>query len=154
MAHGGYIAHGSYLGAGGRPARGGYRIVGSESAGIDNISSVPRGGHDARITLALGPRTGSAATAMRLDHMNRIHPRPGHPPGPNHPNHHPKHVTLSYSYTQDVEHGPRFFRFFCEDFVMLPPHGEPTFGCPQPLKESVGRKIAVALPTDPSRLHP
>jgi hypothetical protein len=50
-AHGGYVAHGAY------GARGGYGIVGRDSAGL---------GHSALGTLAVGPRTGSAAKATRM----------------------------------------------------------------------------------------
>lgn len=153
LAHGGYISHGSSLGYGAARARGGYGIVGAESAGIASVSSMPRGGHDARITLALGPRTGSAASAMRLGHMDRINPRPGHPPGPNRPGHHPKQPTSSSPYTEEAEREQyRPYRLFCPDIFLPPPPYQPPAGCLGPVKEQVGRKTAVATPIDPSRV--
>lgn len=146
MAHGGYVAHGSYMGGGGRPfARGGYRIIGSQSAGVAHVSAMPQGSRSARITLALGPRTGSAAKAMRLDrtvHTDRMLPRPGHPPGPRHPRHHTKYAPPTASYLPDYPHG---IPFFCETRMVQPPRSEPSAGCLTPMKEHGGRKVAAAF---------
>lgn len=145
LAHGGYVAHGSHLGGGSRPfARGGYRIIGSQSAGVAHVSAMPQSGHSARITLALGPRTGSAATAMPLDrvvHANHMHPRPGHPPGPRHSRHHPKYAPTS-SYPEPYSSG---IPFYCDNRMLQPPRSEPSSGCLTPAKEQAGRKVASGL---------
>lgn len=146
MAHGGYVAHGSYLGGGSHSfARGGYRIIGSESAGVAHVSAVPQSSHSARITLALGPPTGSAATAMRLDravHADRMHPRPGHPPGPRHPRYLARYASFS-SYMAQYPRGG--IPFYCDNRMQQPPRSEPSSGCLTPVKEPAGRKLASAL---------
>lgn len=147
MVHGGYVAHGSYMGGVHPFARGGYRIVGSEPASLSHVttSTISGGLHSARITLALGPRMGSAATAMRLDHAgrtNRMLPRPGHPPGPKPPRYHAKYVPAS---TTQMERSPVEIPFFCEQMEMTPPRGEDHSGCLTPTKEHAGRKVAPGL---------
>lgn len=145
MERGGYVAHGSEMAGGSSPpARGGYRIIGSQSAGVAHVSAMPQGGHSARITLALGPRTGSAAKAMRLDrtvHTDRMQPRPGHPPGPRHPRDHTKHAPPTASHLPDYPQGTPFF---CETRMVQPPRSEPSTGCLTPMKEHSGRKVASA----------
>lgn len=115
MAHGGFVSHGSS----------GYRIVGSESAGIARVDAAPHGGHGGRISLAFGPRIGSAATAARLDragHQERVSllgTRPGH-----HPWHHPGQpkrphvhvVNQGYAYYGNYVRTPPDF---CDDRVVL-----------------------------------
>ncbi|MGB6487938.1 MAG: hypothetical protein WBE91_13745 [Steroidobacteraceae bacterium] len=84
MPHGGYVAHGSYMGQHGYIAHGDYRIVGSESAGLARDDAALRGGHGGQITLSLGPRTGSAAKALRVDRVGTV----GRMHGPwKHPHH-------------------------------------------------------------------
>lgn len=143
MAHGGYVARGSSMAGGSSPpARGGYRIIGSQSAGVVHVSAMPRGGQSARITLALGPRTGSAANAMRLDrtvHTDRMQPRPGHPPGPRHPRSHAKYApAIASNMSQEIP-------FYCETRMVQPPRSEPSAGCLTPAKEHDGRKVAAAF---------
>ena len=144
MAHGGYVAHGSYLGGGGLPfAHGGYRIIGSQSAGVAHVGATSQSGHGARMTLAIGPRTGSAATAIRLNHTvhtDRMNPRPGHPPGPRHPRPHAKYA--SNLYPPENQHG---ILFPCNFRTVQPPRGEPSVGCLTPAKEHAGRKVAAAF---------
>jgi len=83
MASGGYVSHGSR----------GYHVVGYQSAGLVHVSAIPRSGQASRISLALGPRMGSAASAARMEparvthpgiarmaRIDRMHPHPGHPP--------------------------------------------------------------------------
>jgi hypothetical protein len=85
MAHGGYVSHGTR----------GYHFVGSQSAGLRGFRAAPQVGHASRISLAVGPRMGSAATAVRVDHQSRtdhIGAHPGHSGRPGHPHRHPKHL--------------------------------------------------------------
>ena len=80
---GGYVAHGSYRGHSGYIAHGDYRVVGPDAAGLAHVDAALRGGHGGQIILALGPRTGSAAKALRvgrLDNTGRMRPPPGHHP--------------------------------------------------------------------------
>lgn len=133
MARGGYVSHGSH----------GYHVVGFESAGLAHVSAIPRAGQASRITLALGPRMGSAATAARMDgvarvahtgiarmaRVDRMHPRPGHPPR------HPKrpHVRPEHSYATPAYSLNRTLPMFCgfwpptteldQKLVAFPPYG-------------------------------
>ena len=81
-ASGGYVAHGNYLGHSGYIARGDYRVVGSDAAGLAHVDAALRGGHGGHIILALGPRTGSAAKALRLDRLATGRPPAGASPAP------------------------------------------------------------------------
>lgn len=108
-ARGGYISHGNH----------GYRIIGSESSGLAHVGAgaragaVSRVGYTPRITLALGPRMGSAATAMRVDRLTRAnhnHPHPIHSPHrPKHPQHPVQNQGYEYeNYTQMSAWPPMF----------------------------------------------
>lgn len=133
MARGGYVSHGSH----------GYHVVGFESAGLAHASAIPRAGQASRITLALGPRMGSAATAARMDgvarvvhtgiarmaRVDRMHPHPGHPPR------HPKrpHVRPEHSYATPAYSLNRTLPMFCgfwpptteldQKLLAFPPYG-------------------------------
>lgn len=142
---GGYAAHASFMAHGGFVSHGtsGYRIVGSESAGIAHVNASPRGGHAGRISLALGPRMGSAATAARLDragHQERVSsvgkPHPGH-----HPWHHPgqpkrlhvRVVNEAYAYRRYDRIAPDF----CDSRVVLYKGQLLRTGCLWPTKMKV-----------------
>jgi hypothetical protein len=130
---GGYVAHGSYRGQSGYIAHGDYRVVGYDTAGLTHVDAALRGGHGGQIILALGPRTGSAAKALRvgrLDNTGRMRPPPGHhPPGPKHPHH-------RYFHENTWEYGET--PLFC-NFVLAIPASvsqiQSTLGCPGAIKE-------------------
>jgi hypothetical protein len=107
--------------------------VGSDAAGLAHVDAALRGGHGGRIILALGPRTGSAAKALRLDHAP-----PGHHPPPKRPHH-----SYYRQYTEGYGQRP----LFC-DFVRAVPAGvsrvESAFDCPGALKEG-GRTRASGI---------
>lgn len=132
---GGYVAHGNYLGHSGYIARGDYRVVGSDAAGLAHVDAALRGGHGGHIVLALGPRTGSAAKALRLDRAP-----PGHHPAPK-----PKRPHHSYYQENTEGYGQR--PLFC-DFVPAVPASvsrvESAFDCPGALKEG-GRMRGAAI---------
>ena len=113
MAHGGYVAHGSS----------GYHLVGYQSAPLSHVGAISQGAHAARINLALGPRTGSAATAARVDHLSRVDHmvHRGHPSRPGHPRMYPKHAgpfhTVGYHQYAHIQPAPMLF---CE-FGSYPP---------------------------------
>lgn len=75
---GGYGAHASYSREG---ARGSYRVVGYESAGLGRGNAARPDGQAARNTLVVGPRTGSAAAARRVADRY-VSPRPPRKPKP------------------------------------------------------------------------
>jgi hypothetical protein len=131
MSHGGYVAHGSYMGQHGYIAHGDYRVVGSESAGLAHGDAALRGGHGGEITLALGPRTGSAAKALRLDRtstMGRMH-------GPW--KHHPHHRGY-YENTQEYQYGHGWL-LDCHFLRAVPAQAsgdETPGGCLGPIKEA------------------
>jgi hypothetical protein len=120
MGQGGYIAHGDY------------RIVGSDTAGLAHVDSALRGGRGGQIILALGPRAGSAAKALRLDRTDNtghVRPPPGHPPQPKR-RHHGYFAENSQEYGQ----GP----LFCNFVPAIPASAsrvESTFDCPGAIKE-------------------
>jgi hypothetical protein len=73
----------SHLAPGAYDAHRGYGFVADESAGLPHGGAMlqPRGGHAIRMSAAIGPRMGSAATARRV--MDRfLRPHPGHHPPP------------------------------------------------------------------------
>jgi hypothetical protein len=130
MGRSGYIAHGDY------------RIVGSDTVGLAHVDAAMRGGRSGQIILALGPRTGSAAKALRLgrmDNTNRMRPPPGHHPSWS--KHHHHHV---YFHESRGLYGQ--MPLFC-DYVLAVPESvsrvESTFGCPGAIKEG-GRTKAWA----------
>lgn len=134
--HGGYAAHTSFLAHGGYVSHGraGYRIVGYQSAGLARAGAIPRVGHAARISLALGPRWGSAARATRIGgeaRVDHLHPRPGHPwcpPGhPKHPHVHTVRPTMAYLPQSQPP-------MFCENVTFMPPGKRPYSGCLTPIK--------------------
>lgn len=151
--------NGSFADFGSRQARGGragyfpraggtFRIVGTQSAGWANDRITPRGAGSQRITLALGPRLGSAATATRVNAVDRfvrvngfrradrvdrvIRPHRGLHPNPPQARR-PRAVTA----VSPIEDYSRYLAqppVFC-DFVevgMVQP-----VGCPQPVKPTV-----------------
>ena len=139
---GGYVAHGSYVGQSGYIARGDYRIVGSDTGDLAHVDAALRGGHGGQIILALGPRTGSAAKALRFERMDntaRMHRPPGHhPPQPKRP-----HRAYFPENAEEYEQLP----VFCTFVLAIParvPREESTFGCPGPIKEG-GRMKALAI---------
>jgi hypothetical protein len=116
MGQHGYIAHGDY------------RIVGS--AGLAHGDAALRGGRGGRIPLALGPQTGSAAKALRLDRTGTL----GRMHGPwKHPHH------RGY-YENTQEYGSEHGWFLACDFLRAVPaqvSGEVTpVGCLGPIKEA------------------
>lgn len=126
MAHGGYVSHGSR----------GYHFVGSQSAGLRSLGTVSQMGHASRISLALGPRTGSAATAVRVDHQSRVAhmgTHPGHPGRPGYPHHHPK---IRYALPSNGEYAYAYLQrapLFCEPYY--PGNGSKPFNpCLTPVK--------------------
>ena len=127
MAHGGYVSHGSR----------GYHFVGYQSAGLRSFGAVPRAGHAGRISLALGPRMGSAAAAVRVAHQSRVDHMGAHPGRSGHRGHplmHPKRVYATlrpypYQYTQYSQRLPQF----CEPYY--PANGKlPLNPCLTPVK--------------------
>jgi hypothetical protein len=144
MTRGGYVAHGSYSGQRGDIAHGDYRIVGFETAGLTYAPAALRGGHAGQINLALGPRTGSAAKALRVAHVDntgRLRPPPQHQPQSGRPHHHHAYVLEN---TEQYQPGP----FFCGFVPAVPPtvsRDESTFGCPRSIKEQGGRTRAWAI---------
>ena len=110
-AHGGYVAHG---------ARGGYGIVGYKSAGLGHDEAAPQSGHAARNTLTIGPRTGSAAKAMRVtDSQTAAHTPPKHP-------HHPHR----YFPSDEMSAMPSSFCIPAGSAQ----YSNTAFTCPQPIK--------------------
>ncbi len=81
---GGRGAYGSSVGYAVNGPHGGYGIVGYQSAGLASVPGEP----GARGTLTLGPRVGSAASALRVTSRvapaEQLSPRPGLPPRPTH----------------------------------------------------------------------
>ena len=150
--HGAYSSHANIMASGGYVSHGarGYHIVGFQSAGLTHVTAIPRAGQASRISLALGPRMGSAATAARMDpvarvartgiarmaRVDRMHPRPGHP-RPGHPPRHPKrsHVRPERSFAQAYSENRTRMPIFCEFTPRTYElNGEPPFGCPGPVK--------------------
>lgn len=142
---GGYAAHASFMTHGGFVSHGasGYRIVGSEFAGIAHVDAAPRGGHGGRISLALGPRMGSAATAARLDRVGRqervssLGKRPGH-----HPWHHPGQPKRHHVHVMNEAHVYNNFARtpppdFCDDTIVLYKGQLMRTGCLWPTKMKV-----------------
>jgi hypothetical protein len=124
MARGGFVAHGAR----------GYHFVGYQSAGLRGFSALPRAGHAGRVSLALGPRLGSAANAVRVDHPIRVAhmgAHRGHPVRPGHPHMHPKRLyatTSGYTY-EYLQRAP----LFCEPYY--PTNGSQPFNpCLTPVK--------------------
>lgn len=121
---GGGSGSGSYAAHGGYAEHGGYSIVGYNSAGLGHANSAPGNGHSARSTLAVGPRTGSAAKAMRVTHTGPYEPpRPGprKPPKP-----------LRYFRAQETSEIPGWF---C--IPTGPQQGSRAFDCPQAIKTRI-----------------
>jgi hypothetical protein len=124
MARGGYVSHGSR----------GYHFVGYQSAGLRGFSAAPRVGHASRISLALGPRMGSAATAARVDHLSRVAHLsrvdhlgggPGHRGHPVHGKRHPKLYSQYNSGRYDHEYLQRP-PLFCDSAAYYPTTMNPT----------------------------
>jgi hypothetical protein len=131
MSHGGYVAHGSYMGQHGYIAHGDYRIVGSESAGMAHGDAALRGGHGGQITLALGPRTGSAAKALRLDRMSTVGRMHG-------PWKHRHHRGYYYENNEEYDYGRGWF-LACPFLRAVPAQVsgvETPGGCLGPIKEA------------------
>lgn len=147
---GGYVAHGSYMGQHGYIAPGDYRIVGSQSAGVTRSDVAFRGAQSGEITLALGPRTGSAARAMRIGEMNsmdHMHP-PGHPGHLGRAHHHhyhgPKNLQDTvYDGTQNV---PPSFCDFNVPVVVRSPRELLRLGCPGVIRVPIKTKVGLARP--------
>jgi hypothetical protein len=139
MGQRGYIAHGDY------------RIVGSEPAGLAHVDAAGPGGRAGQITLALGPRMGSAAKALRLDRMGGMarmhtasehHPghQPGHPHHPKRPHHHGYFPEANYESTQEV---PPPFCDFNVPKAVTSPRDEMTVGCPGAIREPVKTRVGL-----------
>ena len=93
--------------------RGGYGIVGYESAGLAREGATPRMGSGARSTLNLGPGTGSAATATRV--ATRVQAavpqsQTGHRDGGSHHHHHHHNVKTSLQAYQPIRSFNEFYR--------------------------------------------
>lgn len=159
-ATGGYVSHGTR----------GYHVVGFQSAGLVHVSAMPRGGQTSRISLALGPRMGSAASAARMDavtrvshagiarmasvshtgvarmaRVDRMHPRPGHP-NPVHPPRPSKRPLSRPEYNYLLDSGNRIrMPMFC-DFQrvnVLNDRQPQPFGCVGPVKARDGTAALV-----------
>jgi len=133
--HTGYANHagGGYTFQG---AHGSYSIVGREAAGLGHGSAATQGDHTPRNTFALGPRTGSAATAalVRDQHMPRMPGQPGHPGHPFHGQHH--YFTQSAPYYPPDE--PRYgSRSPCPFDGGIARQDGWAFGCPQAIKRKL-----------------
>ena len=150
MARGGYVAHGNYLGQHGDIAHGDYRIVGSEPAGVTRTDVAFRGGRSGEITLALGPRTGSAARAMRVGQMNstdRMH-HPGHPGHLGRPHHHHHYGASNLLQTgyQPTENVPPSFCDFNVPVILRSPREVLRLGCPGVIRMPVKTKVGLSHP--------
>ena len=78
--HASYYGGGSYIARGANGARGGYGIVGYDTAGLGHGTAAPHDEHAARTALAVGPQMGSAARASRaLPPRSGPHTRPNGP---------------------------------------------------------------------------
>lgn len=133
---GGYVAHGSYAGQRGDIAQGDYRIVGLESGGLVHTAAAVRGGHSGQI-MVLGPRTGSAAKALRLDGVARMgrRPPPQHPPQPKRPHHNAAYdLATAHESTQEV---PPPFCDFNVPTTENSPREVMDFGCPGAVRAPV-----------------
>lgn len=141
-------ARATYIARGANGARGGYGIVGYQSGGLDHgvasarvdqSGATPRQEHSVHTALAIGPRTGSAATAVR--ESERVHPRLGPHTRPNEPYRYPKAVARFSPYLSNCE------KRDCEGQLrgQWPPVCNPLaqgdsyeyydrFGCPQAIK--------------------
>jgi len=136
-------ARGSYIARGVNGARGGYGIVGYQSAGLahgaDHGAAAPRQEHSVRTALALGPRTGSAATAMRA--TDQFHPRTGPHTRPHGP-HHYRAINYPYPTANFCESGPCQYqaRGLWPSTVCNPLADENSYdriGCPEAIKVKV-----------------
>jgi hypothetical protein len=129
-ARGGYVAHGSYSGQRGDIAHGDYRIVGSQSGGLVRTAALA-GGRSGQMVLAVGPRTGSAAKALRVaSAMSRMPAHPKRPP------------YTGENYLPNYESRQHSFPLFCDFNVPTrenSPHDVMDFGCPGAIKKAVAR---------------
>lgn len=147
---GGYASHANFMARGGYVSHGarGYHVVGYQSAGLAHVTAIPHGGQASRIPLALGPRMGSAATAVRMDpvarvthagiarmaRVDRLVPHPGHPPR------HPKRPHTRPQRSYGVPHFSQYrlmLPVFCDFGLRTPEPDErplPPYGCLGPVK--------------------
>ena len=140
-ARGGYVAHGSYSGQRGDIAHGDYRIVGSQSSGLVRTAA-PAGGRSGQMVLAVGPRTGSAAKALRVaSAMSRMLPSPRHPAHPKRP----PYTGDNYlpSRYENMQYSIPLFCDFNVPVTGNSPRDVMNLGCPgatrSPINKAVGR---------------
>ncbi|HEY4211428.1 MAG TPA: hypothetical protein VGM84_08110 [Steroidobacteraceae bacterium] len=139
-AGGSYVAGNAYPGHGiynYHGSRGSYGIVGTGSTGVGHGSAETISDHSARSTLAVGPRTGSAAKAALVTNQHSPH-HPGTPGRPGKP-HHPKHSNPAVEYRRQglyASQQPYIHPQFCPymDTEIYAATVGPAFGCPPPVK--------------------